>query len=254
MLFRSNNSASTITLKDNGGTQIATITSGSAVYVYLTNNATAAGVWRTVAFGATVSAPDVATIAGYGLAANGATLQASEAVSTISVSTTLDTPHRAKLVVSTGSNAEFVYVYLPTLASINNGYYVGFMNASSDTKGVCTTDGALIYGDRTSSGGSGTIDHVQPNESCWYYCSGTAWYKVGYGQSNIYQFSTTAVDVSAGNTTLLREEYENDFIQLTGTPAAALTTYFPLVITSYYVQNATTKDITLSPPLGGGGT
>ena len=63
---------------------IVSIASGVAEYVYVTNNSTIDGTWETVTFGAGTSAANAATLAGYGLKAEGTTLNTITSVTTVS--------------------------------------------------------------------------------------------------------------------------------------------------------------------------
>ena len=66
--------SNTFTVTDTSGNTIASIASGLADFIYLTDNTTNNGTWAVVTFGAGTSAANAATLAGYGLMAIGTTL------------------------------------------------------------------------------------------------------------------------------------------------------------------------------------
>jgi len=66
--------AFSFTVADNGGNTIQTIASGEAWQVYLTDNTTVNGTWRSIEYGAGTSSPSASALAGAGLKAITTTL------------------------------------------------------------------------------------------------------------------------------------------------------------------------------------
>src|SRR5580692_9549034 len=73
-LLFNNLSSFTQTVYNNAGVVVCTVAAGAIFFAYLQNNTTTAGVWLAFQYGAAVSAPSVAAIAGAGLLATGSTL------------------------------------------------------------------------------------------------------------------------------------------------------------------------------------
>jgi hypothetical protein len=78
----------TFNVTDAGLNVIATITSGIADFIYLTDNTTDNGSWTVITFGAGTSSANASTLAGYGLIALNTTLNQAYNTSTISSSYT----------------------------------------------------------------------------------------------------------------------------------------------------------------------
>ena len=112
--------ATTFTVVKSDGTTISAITSGISKYIYLTDNATTAGTWTSVTFGAGTSAANAATLAGYGLTALSTTLNQAYSVVTYYSSTTLASTDRAEFAVWAGGVGSFA---LPSAASVGNNWF-----------------------------------------------------------------------------------------------------------------------------------
>ena len=69
-----NPSAYDFDVLDNDGGVICTVAAGKAEYIYVTDNADAAGVWGIIAFGSTTSTANASVLAGLGLVAISTTL------------------------------------------------------------------------------------------------------------------------------------------------------------------------------------
>lgn len=235
LLFR-NVGANSLTVKDFSGGAVATVSAGSASYLYLTNNGTAAGSWGVIAYGVGTSAVDAATLAGYGLMASGASLNVAHAVTSVAVATTIDATYRAKLVNFTGGAAT---ISLTAVATMGDNFFFMFRNSGT---GTVTIDPASA---ETIDGTSGMS--VQPGESVIVFCSGTAWYTVGYGRATIYQFTQLTKDVSAGGTIALSAtEANNKLLTFNGAPAADFTIVVPSVVAVYYVLSEISTAVTMT--------
>ncbi len=236
--------SNSMSVKDNSGVVLRTIAAGAAVYFYITDNTTASGEWGTVAFGVGTSTVDAATLVGYGIKAIGSTLNQSHTVVTTASGVTIDSTHRASLVVLTGGLATFP---LTTAATLGDDFFFMFRN---DGTGTATIDPAAAE----------TVDgmaslQIQPGESLILVCTGTAWYSVGFGRSTIYQFSQLTKDVSAGGTiTLSAAEASNKLITFIGNPGGAVNVIVPAVVAVYYTdsQISTAQTITLKTASGSG--
>jgi len=113
-LFR-NLGASSFTVKTSTGSVIATVGAGEGWLVYLRSNATAAGTWGAIQYGAGTSSADAAALAGLGLLAITTTLNQSCPVATKNANYTLGTNDRAQMIVSTGGAITFSFDSAATL-------------------------------------------------------------------------------------------------------------------------------------------
>jgi len=237
--------AQSVTIKDNGGGTIGTVSAGAASYFYLTSNATAAGTWGLIAYGVGTSAVDAATLVGYGLMASGSTLNQASPVTTDANSTvTVDVTYRAKTLVLTGGTAT---VALPAVATAADNFFLFLRNGGTGTATI-NPDGAELIDGASTLG-------IQPGESLMLVCSGAAWYTVGYGRAVLYQFSQLVKDVSAaGSFTLSASEASNKLLTFTGNPGAAVTIIVPNTVAVYYTQSAisTAQTITIKTAAGTG--
>jgi hypothetical protein len=220
--------AETFTLADYDGNTIVSMAAGLARYVYITSNATTAGTWSVLAFGAGASAIDASSLAGNGLKAISSTLNSAINVTTFSSSyTALDTD-RAKNYVWTGGTGTLT---LPAATSIANNWFIAVRNGGTGTLTVNPTGGDLINGSAALS--------LQPNDSCFITCSGFAFYTVGLGKSTLFNFTQLTKAVTSGSYTLTSAEASNVIQKYTGTLSSNVTIELPATIQVYYITNQT---------------
>lgn len=236
--------ANTLTVKNFDGATVGSVEPGHADYFYLADNTTQAGQFNLIAFGAGTSSVDAATLVGYGIKAIGTSLNQSHEVTTVSGPTTIDSGYRAKVIVGVGGN---MTLSLAAVATLQNDFFFLFRNGGTgtvtiDPNGVETIDGQAAM-------------TVQPGESLMLFCSGVAWYSVGYGRSTIYQFTQLVKDISVGGTiTLTASEASNKLITFIGNPAADVTVLVPSVVSVYYIYSniSTAQSVLVKTALGTG--
>ena len=243
-----NTGGENFTVKDFAGINtILTVLPGEAQYIYITDNATAEGVWGIIAFGTGTSSADAATLAGYGLVASGLTLNQSSPVSSFSTTYTLVTADRAKLFLWTGGAGTLT---LPNAATVGNNWFVQVRNGGT---GTLTVAGA---GSDTFNGSASVT--MQQADSCLIACSGTAFFSVGLGKNTQFNFSQLVKTVASGTYTLTSSEASNTIQKYisSGNLAGNVTIIVPPTIQIYYIQNATTtsSSYTLTISTGSGST
>ncbi|NDD73118.1 MAG: hypothetical protein EBZ52_08115, partial [Actinobacteria bacterium] len=135
--------ANSFTVRDYNGNTIVAVAAGDAKYVYVTSNATAAGTWGVIAFGAGSSSADASTLAGYGLKAISTTLNQSHPVATTSSTFTAGAADRAKNYVWTGGAGS---VTLLDATTLGNDWFVMLRNGGTGTLTVTPSSGQLING------------------------------------------------------------------------------------------------------------
>ena len=218
----------TLTLKDSGGTIVGTVISGIDQFVYVRDNATAAGQWGILSYGAGISYVSAGQLAGLGTKAFGTTLGVASQVVSQASSATLSTAHRGQLVEFTGGAAT---LSLQDTSVYGNDFYAFIKNAGSGTTLISPVASEFIDG-KVSLG-------LQPNEALILISNGNGdWLTVGHGRSTIFQYSQLILNVSAGGTfTLNADQASNKLLTFVGNPATSVTVKVPDVVSIYYAAN-----------------
>ena len=224
--FIKNPSAFTLTIKSSTGATLGTITAGGTRYFYITNNSTASGTWSNIALGIGTSSPDATTLAGFGLEAEGATLNQTAPVSSVTAGYTFDTTDRSQTKVWGGGTGSAT---LPAASTLGNNWFCFFKNNGTGTLTISTT-------------GINTIDlasskSFQPNESCIIVCDGSDFVTVGYGVSTRFLFSSITKEVTGGSYSLSATEGTSLIQEYVGTLSSNVTVTYPPVVAFYIVSN-----------------
>lgn len=229
-----------------GASTIITVAPGEAKYIYITDNATATGVWGNIAFGAGSSSADAATLAGYGLLAISTTLNQSHPTSVLTNGYTYLASDRAQTKVwSSGSGTST----LPLASSLGNNWFTLLKNNGSGTMTVGTTSSELIDGKTTKT--------FQPNDAAFIICTGTEYITVGYGANTEFAFSALVKPVVSGTYTLTTNEAQNVIQEYVGSLTGNVEVVFPQVVTLYVVSNQTTDNgftLTIKTSAAGAGS
>jgi hypothetical protein len=231
-----NRGALNTTVKDAAGVTVVAITSGTLWQVYLTDNSTAAGVWRAIQYGAAVSQANAASLAGTGLVAVNTLLSLAAPVTTLNSDFTLGVNDRAKLFVWTGAGGALT---LPSAASVGNNWFFYVRNSGTgqvevNPAGTDIIDGAVFLA-------------FQPGESALVATDGTAFYTIGFGQSATFAFDYTAIDVSgAGDYVLTGTELNRIAYSFTGTLSANRDIIVPDTVQQYWISNNTAGAFTFT--------
>lgn len=234
VLFNNIGSA-TITVRDADGATLVSLGSGEQWELYLIDNSTSAGLWRTYRFGAATSVAQASALAGYGLTATGATLSQNYETVSFNSNYTLGLSDRAKLFSWTGGAGALT---LPTAATAGNGWFVNVRNSGT---------GALTL----TPSGTDIIDDLptlvlQPGDSAIVTSSGLTWNTVGLGQAAVFAFDYTSISVTGGTYTLAGAELNRIAYKFVGTLTSNAVIVVPNTVQQYWVDNATTGSYTLS--------
>lgn len=233
-----------ITVKNFGGAgTIITIPAGSSYYIYITANATTAGVWGIIAYGIGSSGADAATLAGYGMLAIGQTLNQSQPVTTFSTSYTAVAADRSNTYVWTGGAGTLT---LTLASSLADNWFMFLRNSGT---GALTVAGS---GGNTINGSASII--LQPGDSAIIVCSGTTFYTVGLGKATQFAFTQLSKAVTTGSYTLTAAEASNVIQKYTGTLTGNVTIVVPATVQVYYIVNATSGAYTVTITTGSGAT
>lgn len=236
--------AQTITVRNSVGTQVVTVGAGELWQVYLTNNATAAGTWQSLQYGASISQANASSLAGTGIVAVGTLLSQSVPVTTFNSNYTAGAVDRAKMFKWTGAGGTFT---LPDPTAVGNNWFIYLRNSgsgavSADPPGLTTIDGLLSLS-------------FQPGESAIIVSDGTNFNTIGFGQSAIFAFDYTVINIpGSGAYTLVGSELNRVAYRFTGVLTGNRTVVVPATVQQYWVDNQTTGAYTLTIEPSGGGT
>ena len=239
-----NRGADTFTVKNAVGVQVVTIAAGTLWQVYLADNSTEAGVWRSLQYGSTVSVANASSLAGTGIVATGALLSQSVPITSFNSNYTATSVDRAKMYNWTGAAGTLT---LPDSSVIGNNWFLylrnsGTGNIDADAPGLTTIDGSSSLA-------------FQPGESSIIACDGTNFYTIGFGQSATFAFDYTVIDVAGtGTYTLAGNELNRISYRFTGTLTGNRTVVVPATVQQYWVDNQTTGSFTLTISPSGGGS
>jgi hypothetical protein len=219
--------ATTFTVANYDGTTIVSVAAGEAKYIYITTNATEAGTWGVIAFGVGSSTADAASLAGYGLKAITTTLNQSTPVQTFSSNyTALDSDRAATYVWTSGSGT----LTLTAATTLGDDWFIMVRNGGTGTLTVSPASGLI--------NGAASIA-LQPADSAFIVCSGSAFYTVGLGRSTQFNFTQLTKAVTTGSYTLTPSEAANVVQKYTGTLSGNVTVVLPQTIQVYYITNQT---------------
>ena len=224
------------TVTDASGGTIVTVASGISQFIFLTDNTTINGIWTSVVFGAGTSAANASALAGYGLKANGLTLETAVPLVGYFSDTTLDASSRAQFVVwSSGVGA----ITLPSAAAVGNNWFVVIRNGGS---GILTINPV----------GTNTIDgnasqQLQLTESMVLVSNGTTGFSTyAYGRSNQFAYTQFALSVTGGTVTLSSTQAANTIQEYAGVLTSNQIIVVPSTVQLYTFTNNTSGSYTFT--------
>lgn len=238
-----NTGSNTFTVRDYAGNTIIAVAAGEAKYIYVTDNATAAGTWGVIAFGAGSSSADASTLAGYGLKAISSTLNQSHPVTTAGSPFTAATTDRARNYVWTGGVGS---ITLSPASTLGNDWFMMVRNGGTGVLTINPSGADLINGSAALT--------MQVSDSAFIVCSGTAFFTVGLGRTTNFAFSVLSYPITSGGSpyTLTPAQAQNTIISLTGALTTPVTINIPAAVQVYYVLNAATgSTVTFTTGIGG---
>jgi len=227
---------SVVTVLDNTGGTLLSLGAGEQWQIYLVDNGTVAGTWRSFRYGAATAQAQASALAGNGLVATGSTLAQQYPVTEFNSNFTAGASDRAATFVWTGGGGTLT---LPAAAVAGSGWFINLRNSGS---------GALIVdpnGSETINGAS-TLS-LQPGDSTVAISTGTTWYTVGLGQEAVFAFDYTSIDLTGQSSpyTLSGAELNRIAYKFVGTLTANMAIVVPSTVQQYWVDNATTGSFTL---------
>ena len=239
-----NRGAETFTVRNAVGVQVVTIAPGTLWQVYLAGNANAAGVWRSLQYGAATSSANASSLAGTGIVAVGTLLSQSVPVTSFNTNYIAGVNDRAKMFNWTATAGTLT---LPDPAAVGDNWFVYLRNSGAgavvaDPPGPATIDGAFSLS-------------FQPGESAIIVSDGVSFYTIGFGQSATFAFDYTVINVpGTGTYTLTGSELNRVAYRFTGALTGNRIVVVPATIQQYWVDNQTTGAYTFTIAPSGGGT
>jgi len=220
-------------VKDNTGNLLCTAAPGEQWMLYLADNSSVAGTWRSFRFGASTASINPTTIAGYGVINTSGTLSQAHAVSSVSSSPrTVAAADRAATLVWTGAGG--ATFNLTAAATLGNNFFVLLRNAGGGDITVDPNASETIDGSSTLS--------MQPGESAILVTDGTKWYSVGLGRQAVFAFDFTSINLASAPATytLSGAELNRVAYKFTGLLTNNVQVIVPATIQQYWVDNRTT--------------
>ena len=224
---------SAFTVLANGGGTVLTATSGAAWSAYVTDNTTASGAYRIYQAGAGTSSAVAGDLAGLGIKAISTKLNQEYPAYSFAISTLITASYRAATLIWTGGSGTFTFDPIATLTS---GWFVNIINQGTGAL-VITPPSGLIDGLSNKT--------LNPTNSCIVTTNGSNMFTVGFGQSAVYAFSYTTIDITgiSGDYTLAVSSpsaLNVTAIQFTGAIVGAVNIIVPFTAQQYWIDNSTT--------------
>ena len=218
-----------------GGASVS-VAPGVSKYFYLTDNTTAAGVWRNVTFGTGTSAADAASLAGAGLTTVSGQLAVTENVVNVSITPTINDASRAATYNWIGGNGN---IPLPAVATLSQGWFIAFRNSGSGTLTFTPTSPQLINNTTSITTNPGDSGYI------FYNTSTDGYITVGWTTPNNLVFTAATYDVDAivGNTLNLVSNAPiiQTYIAQSGTRTQTLAVTLPAITQLYIMVNNTNQ-------------
>ena len=220
----------TVTVKNSAGATLISMGQGEQWQIYLTDNTTAAGSWRVFRYGAATAQAQASALAGYGLTATGSTLSQSAPVTLFNSNYTAGTADRAETYVWDGGVGTFT---LLSAVTAGNDWFVSLRNGGAGDVTVAT------QGSETINGGASLV--LQPGDSATIVTDGINWFTLGLGQSAVFAFDYTSINLGglSGDYTLAGSELNRIAYQFTGAITGNIEVIVPNTVQQYWVYNNT---------------
>lgn len=220
----------TVTVKNSAGATLLSMAQGEQWQIYLTDNTTAAGSWRVFRYGAATAQAQASALAGAGLTATGSTLSQSAPVTLFNSNYTAGTADRAETYVWDGGVGTFT---LLSAVTAGNDWFVSLRNGGAGDVTVAT------QGSETINGGASLV--LQPGDSATIVTDGINWFTLGLGQSAVFAFDYTSINLGglSGNYTLAGSELNRIAYQFTGAITGNIEVIVPSTVQQYWVYNNT---------------
>jgi hypothetical protein len=230
-----NTGSNPFTVRTLTGATIVSVASGISQYIYVTNNTTDAGTWSTVTFGAGTSSANASALAGYGLVADGLTLNQAYNVLNVFSTSALISSQRAQFIVFAGGVGTLT---LPSASSVGNNWFCMIRNSGTGILTIAPSGVNTIDGDVSAQ--------LQLTESFVIVSDGTNWNTFGYGRSNSFAYTQLALVVTGGSLTETAVQAASTIQSFSGTLVSNQIIIIPSTVQLYTVTNNCTGAFNLT--------
>lgn len=234
----------TFSVEDALGNVLATPTSGQVWQVYLADNSTVQGTWRSFQFGAGVSNANAAALAGAGLKAITTTLNEKISIQQKNANYAVGAADRATCIEWTGGSGGTI-----TLDPVALGadFFCYIKNAGTGVVTVASTAGTID--------GAANLSFNLENSAA-VVSDGANLITLGFGQrvNSVFDFVQISLAGSSGNVPLTGANLNRISYRFTGALAGNTTIVVPSTIQQYWVDNETTGAFSLTFSTGAGTT
>jgi len=230
-----NTGAYTVTVKDNGGSQIVAVAAGASYTIYMKGNSTAAGTWGTIQSGAVPAASQAADLDGSGLVALSGVLNTKLEVQNFNSTYTTGLSDRAKVLQWTGGSGT---LNLPAPSAMTNAWFVCVKNDGSGTLTVTPASGTID--------GAASLS-LSTQESCFIVTDNSEYLTVGRGRAATTTTEYLSVNIAGtGDYTLSAGQQNKAIYNFTGLLTGNRNIIVPATVAQYTISNNTTGAYTLT--------
>jgi len=227
-----NTGSITFTVTTNAAnTQVVSVISGVAQFIFLTNNSTIDGVWSAVTLGAGTSVANAGQLAGFGVIAEGVTLNQNYPLSSVFSNYSILSTGQASFYVWTGGAGTLT---MPAANTLVPGWFCMIRNNGT---------GILTIAPATSSGDVIDTTSLQIGESLVLVSNLTSgsvgFSSFGYGRSNTFAYTLQIVNITATPYTLSTAVAASTVQKYTTALTSAAVVIVPSTVQIYAITNAT---------------
>jgi len=238
-----NYGANTITINNYGAGSITTVASGIIKRIWVTDNTTTTGTWRSSNIGTGTTTADASALAGYGIKAMAGTLSQDTPPVLYNTNQTLGLTHRAGVEIWTGGAGTFD---LTAPATLTSGWFTMVRNSGT---------GILLLNPLSGNIDGAASISIATGEGFTITTDGSNFYTLGRvsaattGKTLLNKSVAGSVDV-----TLTSTEESYDIINLSGVIGANINVIVSTTVREWVFYNGTSGAFTLTikTPLGTG--
>lgn len=232
----------TFTVKDTNGNTIVAVAPGLSYQVYLIDNTTENGTWRSTQYAAGTSSATAGSLVGAGIKAISTTLNQSMAVTTLNSNYTIGNADRSAAFVWTGGAGTLT---LPGSGVVGNDWFCQIRNGGTGAISLVPVGSELING--------GLSLTFNPGDSAIVICDGTSFFTIGFGQSAAFAFDYVSIDLTGQSSpyVLAGANLNRIAYRFAGTLTANMVVEIPATVQQYWITNDTTGAFTLTVKVAG---
>jgi hypothetical protein len=218
------------------GVAIVTLAPGQGWYVWLRDNTTESGLWRTVQFGAGSSSASAASLASLTVKASGTSLVQAMPVRDVNSTSSIGASDRGRLVRWTGGVGTLT---LPLAAGVGGDWFAALRNDGTGALTIARAGSDLIDGASSLT--------LNPSESAMIVTDGAAFFTITKSIALTNSFTLISISVpGTGDYTLSSAEQGFSSYVFTGILTGNRSIVVPDTVAPYRVRNETSGSFTLT--------